>query len=99
MSPLGDFAMPTLTINYHSDSERLLLEHAISYVSQLQQTALSAPVGTVLDTCEQLPLQAGRKLLRTTLATALQSRIAQTEQKGACPALSQSAPRTQQRNP
>jgi hypothetical protein len=91
--------MPILTIHYENENERLMLEQAIAYVSQLQKLALSAPVGTVLDTCEKLALDDGRKLLRSTLAAALQSRIVQGEQKGGSPSVSRSAPRTPQRTP
>ena len=74
--------MPTLTINYQNENERVILEQAIAYATQLQKMALSAPDGTVLDACEKLAVDDGRKLLRSTLAAALQSRIAQVEQKG-----------------
>jgi hypothetical protein len=78
--------MPTLTIEYRDDSERLALEQAIAYVSQLRQTALAAADGTVLAVCEQLALRDGRALLRSTLAAALESRTAVAEQKGGPPA-------------
>ena len=78
--------MPTLTIEYRSAAERLALEQAIAYVSHLQQLALSAPDGTVLDACEKLALADGRALLRSTLAAALEGRIAACEQKGGPPA-------------
>jgi hypothetical protein len=74
--------MPTLTLEYRDDAERLALEQAIAYVTQLRQVALSAPDGTVLTTCEKLALKDGRALLRSTLAAALESRIAVGEQKG-----------------
>ena len=74
--------MPTLTIEYRDDAERLALEQAIAYVTQLRQTALSAVDGTVLAVCEQLALRDGRALLRSTLAAALDSRTAVAEQKG-----------------
>ncbi len=82
--------MPTLTIEYRDDSERLALEQAIAYVSQLREVAQTAPSGSVLAACEQVALQDGRALLRSTLAAALQGRIAVAEQKGGRPA---SAPR------
>ena len=44
--------MPTLTIEYRDDSERLALEQAIAYVAHLRSVAQDAPDGTVLDTCE-----------------------------------------------
>jgi hypothetical protein len=78
--------MPTLTIEYRDDHERLALEQAIAYVAHLRQLAHDAPAGTVLDACEQLALADGRALLRSTLAAALHSRIARAEQKGGRPA-------------
>ncbi len=77
--------MPTLMIEYRDDSERLALEQAIAYVTHLRQTALAAADGTVLAVCEQLALQDGRALLRSTLAAALESRTAVAEQKGGSP--------------
>src|SRR3954454_12163177 len=74
--------MPTLTIEYRDEHERLALEQAIAYLADLRQLALEAPEGTVLDACEGLALDKGRALLRSTLAAALHSRIAQEEQKG-----------------
>jgi len=74
--------MPTLTIEYRDQAERLALEQAIAYVTQLHQLALAAPDGRVLAACEQRALTDGRALLRATLAAALQSRIAAAEQKG-----------------
>jgi len=79
---LKGLPMPTLTIEYRDENERLALEQAIGYVSDLRQLAIESPAGTVLDTCEGLALDKGRALLRTTLAAALQSRIARDEQKG-----------------
>jgi hypothetical protein len=82
--------MPTLTIEYRDDSERLALEQAIAYVAQLRAVAQDAPDGTVLAACEKLALADGRALLRSTLAAALAGRIATAEQKGGPPV---SAPR------
>jgi hypothetical protein len=62
--------MPTLTIEYRDDAERLALEQAIAYVAHLHQLAHDAPGGTVLPACEKLPLADGRALLRSTLAVA-----------------------------
>jgi hypothetical protein len=74
--------MPTLTIEYRDDAERLALEQAIAYVAQLRQLAQDAPDGSVLAAGEQLALRDGRALLRATLAAALQGRIDSAEQKG-----------------
>lgn len=78
--------MPTLTIEYQDDAERLALEQVIAYFAQLRQTALTAPDGTVLAACEQVALRDGRALLRSTLAAAVQSRVAVAERKGGGPA-------------
>lgn len=66
--------MPTLTIEYQTDAERLILEQAVAHVQGMNQLALSAAHGTVLAVCEQLALTDGRKLVRDTLAAALQLR-------------------------
>jgi hypothetical protein len=79
--------MPTLTIEYRDDDERLALEQVIAYVRDLRQLALDAPAGTVLDACEGLALDRGRALLRSTLAAALHGRVAAAERKGGTPAL------------
>ena len=56
--------MPTLTIAYTTDAERLALEQAIAFVTQLHHLAATAPDGTVLDVCEQAALRDGRTLLK-----------------------------------
>jgi hypothetical protein len=66
--------MPTFTIEYQTDAERLILEQAVAYASGMHRLGLNAPYGTVLAACEQLALTDGRKLLRDTLASAIQSR-------------------------
>jgi hypothetical protein len=77
--------MPTLTVQYRDAAERLALEQAIAYVAQLRQLAQDAPDGSVLAACERLALADGRALLRSTLAAALEGRIAAGEQKGGRP--------------
>lgn len=79
--------MPTLTIEYATDAERLALEQALAFVTQMRRLAASAPDGTVLAACEQLALTDGRQLLRDTLAAAVQARADQTDaQKKSAPA-------------
>jgi hypothetical protein len=82
--------MPTLTIEYRDENERLALDQAIAYGAQLRHLALTAPDGTVRAACQQRALADGRALLRSTLAAALDSRGEAAEQKGGPPA---SAPR------
>ena len=67
--------MPTLTIDYTTDAERLQYERAIAYVQELNRVGATAAPGTVLDSCERFALEQGRKLLRENLADTLQSRI------------------------
>jgi hypothetical protein len=71
--------MPTLTLEYQTEAERLILEQAIAYVTAVQRQAKNAAPGTVVATCEQLALSEGRKLLQSTLATALQAHAHATD--------------------
>lgn len=67
--------MPTMTIHYSTEAERLALERALAFVTQMRKVAIDAPHGTVLAACEQLALSQGRELLRDTLADAVQNCI------------------------
>src|SRR5262245_15952919 len=78
--------MPVLTIEYQDEAERLGLEQALAFFTQMRQVAQTAPDGTVLAACEQVALQDGRALLRSSLAAAVQARIEAAEQKGGSPA-------------
>jgi len=78
--------MPTLTTEYRTEAERLVLEQAIAYAQNMNQLALTAPHGTVLAVCEQLALTDGRKLLRDHLAAALQMRADATDAPKKSPA-------------
>lgn len=71
--------MPTLTLEYATDAERIALEQAIAFFTQMRHLAATAPDGTVLTACEQLALNDGRRLLRDTLATAVQARADSTD--------------------
>jgi hypothetical protein len=73
--------MPTLTIEYTTDAERLALEQAIAFFTQMRHVAATAPDGTVVAACEQVALSAGRQLLRRTLAAAVQARAAAADEK------------------
>jgi hypothetical protein len=70
--------MPTLTIAYATEAERLALEQAVAFFAQMRHVAATAPDGTALAACEQLALADGRKLLRDTLAAAVQARADQS---------------------
>jgi hypothetical protein len=71
--------MPTLTIEYQTEAERLLLEQAVAFFTQMRQVADTAPDGTVLAACEQVALADGRKLVRDALGTAVQQRADATD--------------------
>ena len=66
--------MPTLTIEYTSEAERLILERAIAFVTQMRRVAIDAPAGTVIDACERVALTQGRTLLSDVLGAAIQGR-------------------------
>lgn len=66
--------MPTLTVEYQTEAERLLLEQAVAFFAQMRRVAATAPDGTVLAACEQVALAGGRKLVRDALGAAAQQR-------------------------
>ena len=66
--------MPTLTIEYTTEAERIELERAIAYVQEMRRLGATAAHGTVLDACETFALDTGRQLLRDNLAAAVQAR-------------------------
>lgn len=78
--------MPTLTIEYQTDAERLLLEQAVAFFTQMRRVADAAPDGTVLAACEQVALADGRKLVRDALGTAVQQRADATDAQKKSPA-------------
>ncbi|MBN9119729.1 MAG: hypothetical protein J0I06_11325 [Planctomycetes bacterium] len=71
--------MPTLTIEYQTEAERLILEQALVFFTQMRQVSATAPDGTVLAACERVALDSGRKLVRDALASAVQSRADATD--------------------
>src|SRR4051812_10193363 len=56
--------MPTLTIEYQTEAERLILEQALAFFAQMRQVAATAADGTVLAACERVALDSGRRLVR-----------------------------------
>jgi len=66
--------MPTLTIEYTTDAERLQYERLIAYVQEMNRLGATATHGTVLEVCERYALDHGRPLLRDNLAAAVQAR-------------------------
>lgn len=78
--------MPTLTIEYQTEAERLILEQALAFFAQMRQVGATAPDGTVLAACERVALDSGRRLVRDTLASAVQSRADATDASKKSPA-------------
>lgn len=73
--------MPTFTVSYSTEAERLAYERAFAFVAEMHALGLNAPDGSVLDACEALTLSKGRDFLRATLAGAAQARIDDIEKK------------------
>ena len=69
-----------------SEFQRVVVEQALAYAQQLEQTAKSAPSGKTLDSCERIVLDQGRQFLRDSLAAALQQQIDEGQKKGLPPA-------------
>ena len=92
--PDREARLPTLTIPYTTDAERLALEQAIAFVTDLRRLALDAPSGAVLDACEAVALHGGRQLLRDALAAAVQARAAAADAQKKRPASATKAPTT-----
>ncbi len=72
--------MPTLVIEYTTETERLQYERMIAYAQEMIRLGVTAAHGTVLDTCERFALEQGRQLLLTNLEAAIQAR-ADSEKK------------------
>lgn len=75
--------MPTLTIHYETEAERLAYERAVVFVAELHQLGMDCPADRVVDACEDLALGRGRDLIRDSLADAIQARVDRVEKKGA----------------
>lgn len=78
--------MPLVAFAYRSEQERLAIESAVAFVTEMHSLAQASPDGHVLQACEAHALDAGRDLLRATLQRAVQDRIDGAEKKGAAPA-------------
>jgi len=72
---------PTITIEIPADHE-VLVRQLLALQDELDQLALSAPDGTVLDTCELAVLDKGRQLNTDILAQAVARRVTAAEKKG-----------------
>lgn len=59
-----------------------ILRRALAMVEEMEQLALTAPDGTVLDACEEAVLHQGRDLQRHILTDAVARRIQAAEKRG-----------------
>jgi len=59
-----------------------IVRRALAWAEEMEQLALTAPDGSVLDTCEEAVIHNGRKLQTQVLAQAVARRIEAAEKKG-----------------
>jgi hypothetical protein len=59
-----------------------IVRRALALAEEMEQLALTAPEGSVLDTCEEAVIHQGRKLQSEVLAEAVARRIEAAEKKG-----------------
>jgi hypothetical protein len=71
----------TITIEVDPRHEGVV-RRALAFAEEMEQLALTAPAGSVWDTCEEAVLQKGRKLQNEVLAEAVARRIEAAEKKG-----------------
>ena len=74
--------MPTITVTYESEAERVAYQRAIDYAAEMLRVVRAVPDAQVVDACEGLALDRGRKLLRDSLGDAIQARLDAAERKG-----------------
>lgn len=77
--------MPTLTIPDETEAERLDNERAIAFVAEIRRLGPDRPADRTLDACEALAHDRGRRLVRDSLAPAVQARVDRDEPEGATP--------------
>jgi hypothetical protein len=70
------------TIVVQTPFESLVVEQALAFAREMENTANGAADGKVLDQCELLVLSKGRELLRTILTGAAQQQADTIEKKG-----------------
>lgn len=71
----------TITIEIPADAEALVRQF-LALHDELNALALTAPHGTVLDTCEQAVIDKGRDLHNNILTHAVNQRLQEVEKKG-----------------
>ena len=71
-----------VTLEVDSPAEEALLRQYHAFVREMQELALAAPEGQVLDVCETAVLHKGQEVNRQVLEEAVQKRIAAVGKKG-----------------
>jgi len=79
--------MSEATQQPQSALQRQIAQMAAELAAHLEQQARQAPLGTVLDACEDLLLGRGRQFLRDCLAATLQQQADEAEKRGPRPHL------------
>jgi hypothetical protein len=74
--------MTARLIEVESAEEALVVEQALAMYRELNRTCQHAADGEVLNVAEQLAVQRGRELTRTTLETVLNAQAEEVEKKG-----------------
>src|SRR5260370_16873513 len=72
----------TVTLEVNSPEQEVLLRQYHGLLLELEQLALSAPEGQILDVCEAAVLKGGQDISRKTLQQLVQQRIEALEKKG-----------------
>jgi hypothetical protein len=71
----------TVTLEVNSPEQEALVRQFHGLLQEMQQLALSAPDGRIMDVCEAAILQRGQEVNRQVLEQAVQERIAALEKK------------------
>ena len=72
----------TITLEVDCPAQEELIRSYHALVMELNDLALSAPDGAVIDQLEDLAIERGRETLRASLQQAVQKRIDDAEKKG-----------------
>jgi hypothetical protein len=72
----------TIQFEVTSEAQEALLRQFYAYVQEMDQLALTAPPGQVIDACEQMAWLRGQNINREVLQKAVQQRIDTAEKKG-----------------
>lgn len=72
----------TITLEVDCPAQEELIRNYHALVMELNDLALNAPDGAVIDQLEELAIERGRETLRASLQQAVQKRIDDAEKKG-----------------